>query len=264
MKDLSYCPNFIGYAINIERTKVIRLRCKMWSCPYCKKINARQHGYRVYKAIQEESVVLFGTLTLPPDYHSPGKQGDGAKKFRDDFPKFMRVFKKKHKVKHWYRCYELHKDGTFHLHFVFVMSSQVKTRKVTRSQGDVYYHNSTVYMTWHKKLKNGGIHDCRPLESGKVSNYVAKYTSKGDSDMPKGTRRVQYSKGFPDVKLEPGDGWEYRSVITTDDVLGSDLYDVNRGHVLTLDDFFDKHGVFRDILDFEQADASPFNDDTII
>lgn len=139
---VEYCPNSYTYAdILIQREllelfKRVRVRCKSWNCPYCKKINQfvlKKQLFYAFNAIAPEIIkdgfrpeffYKFLTLTVPGagyrEIHTPDQS---EIELKENFNRLRTALKKKIGDFEYFWVCEKQKDGYPHLHVVLVGAS---------------------------------------------------------------------------------------------------------------------------------------------
>jgi hypothetical protein len=180
---------------------IFRLRCKMWSCPYCASVNQKLWTARAYNAgekfIERGQPVTFITLTSHEKltakqswyvWPKAWKKLHARAKYRDGKAEYCMVP-------------EQHEDGRIHVHMISTWSL---------SQG-----------WWKDNGRECGLGFMAEEEfartAGGVAHYVSKYVGKqlGAIIWPKGFRRVRTSHDFP--KLPPPKelpNWQFQMIPT--------------------------------------------------
>jgi len=173
---------------------LFRPRCKMWSCPVCGKANAWAWAFRAQDGAKELHAagepVAFVTLT-PHEKLTPGQSWwvmpKAWMKLQARVRRAARGFE--------YLCVpELHKSGKVHLHMLTTAGLAKRWWKTNGRECGFGYQN-----------------DAQEVWSvGGVIGYVEKYLMKGlGDDVPKGTRRVRTSRGWPKNERERNLQWEF-------------------------------------------------------
>lgn len=174
--------------------KIQFVKCGQWSCDDCGKHNARLWAWRVrLELTQHEAIWRMWTITLGSKYRTP-------KKAFADWPKLwnkfrMRIQRHYEKVdgKGWKWTYcafvegQQERDGMPHFHIITNIIPPPTYRK-GRKKPSYRLKDFAVSCGFGYQAKD------RVVESKEAANYVAKYASKGDPNMPKGFRRVRVSQ----------------------------------------------------------------------
>lgn len=197
------CPNLrVPWmtAINTAagQALIFRPRCKMWSCPICGRANAWVWAFRAQDGAKElydsGKPIRFVTIT-PHERLSPGASWwvmpHAWMKLQARVRRATNGFE--------YLCVpELHKSNKVHLHMLTTAPLSKRWWKDNARACGFGYQN-----------------DAQEVWSvGGVIGYVEKYLMKGLTDsVPKGTRRVRTSRGWPKSETrEPPPGWEFSLV----------------------------------------------------
>jgi len=204
-KGLTHCPT-LGtpylYSDN-EETKtrrIIKTRCKKWTCPYCAEINAIGAYIRILNGLNElqkqGNSINFVTLT-------------SHEKIRD-FEQGYRIWqsawrKLQERARRWLKnhnlncefvyLFEAQKSGAFHVHML--ITGQLHTRwwkDNARACGLGYQAKS-------ENVDNAGL----------AASYVVKYIAKNiglEISIPR-LRRINFSRKFPPTKaFASPDRWQ--------------------------------------------------------
>nr|CRY97924.1 hypothetical protein [uncultured prokaryote] len=209
------CPNFkkliVGNDDENGRGVIVRGRCKQWKCEYCATRNAMVWMYRIRDTVEQSNQIWsFVTFTAPSKKRTPRSSlsalQDGWEKFREA----LRHKRGKNKFK-YLRVYEMHKDGSYHLHAI--IEHQFDDIKIANKGKSSEYP----YSRWIKdnavKWGFGYINSAGNFRGGStywnVGRYIAKYMTKGDERIENGVRRFQASHGFakPDA-VESSIQWQ--------------------------------------------------------
>ena len=181
------------YAFN-STGKITPVPCGKWSCEHCAKDNARMWAWRVRLQLDnDDRQYYFWTFTLGSKYKN-AKQGftalprlwDGLRKA------IVRHIQKSTggMVKKWTYCAFVEgqtKRGNMpHFHVLSSIPSPYRIK-------DFAVHQGFGYQAKQEKI-----------EGTRAQNYVAKYVSKGNADMPKNFRRCRVSQDWS--KLPPYQG----------------------------------------------------------
>lgn len=234
------CPNFSLIVWKREAGRVVmsRIRCKMWSCPYCAKVNREMWRSHLKKRIGSiGGQWWFITVTAAEWYREKAKSLENLRRGLNLlFKRIKRVFGKVEYV----RVYELHKKGAFHAHLIMSsLSGRVHYRRA-RSGQRCFYPTEIRGMetwslkTWFKKScrasKIGYMVDVQRIEGiQKVVNYICKYITKEGQDFDvRGVRRIQTSGEIGAANpREAGKGWMVGKHVWASDAGLMPLYDAN-------------------------------------
>lgn len=258
------CRNWKLIAQNeaADTRNIARIRCKQWSCDYCATrlaLSWRVHLQREIARLSAEGGLRwsFATITAPAWAH---REQETIAVLRKHLDALQKRLKRAWGAFEYVRVFEKHKSGEYHAHIVLSVyppdtdnPDAWGTRKNKHGKDVLFYKGD-----YYKQLKQmseavglGYIADIQPIEAGEndfalVTAYITKYCTKQaqDFDAPKGLRRVQTSRGFAALNThETGDGtWVARGAYTYEEFLavegqGIEIYDLNRKHVVTIDDF---------------------------
>lgn len=234
------CPNFSLVVWKREAGRIVmsRIRCKMWSCPYCAKINRELWRSHLKKRIGRlGGEWWFITITAAEWYREQAKSLENLRRGLNLlFKRIRRVFGKVDYV----RVYELHKKGAFHAHIIISsLSGRVRYRRA-RSGLRCFYPTEKRDLetwslkTWFKKtsraLKMGYMVDVQKVDGiQKVVNYICKYITKEKQNFDvRGLRRIQTSSAIGAANpREAGKGWNVGGHVWAGDAKGLPLYDAN-------------------------------------
>lgn len=253
MSHLQYCPAFNGIAVRAELTDddkklLSRLRCKSWSCPYCASGNRKRWQaflLEVLPAISE--VWSFHTVTLPawvretPEYSEEDRTIASLTLIRANWDKLMKRIKRQLGTVQYFRCFEMHKDGVLHVHFLLShwipdlddYGSPLELRFVDKGKKSYSYwpflkqavaETGFGYMTSSENL----------YIATKAVGYVTKYMTKEDffySNMLSKyrIRRFQSSQGIGSQEEwgKSDDFWEVRTFIDEPMINQQTYHDLN-------------------------------------
>lgn len=157
---------------------IVPTRCKLWRCPTCGPILARQWQTRIAAA----KPTRFMTLTCDPaHFPTPGHAYDAMKAA---LPKLVRILRQRAGAFEYAATWELHESGYPHLHLL--------------CKG-VYLPKSMIRYHWNA-LGIGYIVHIRQVDDDKQAAwYVTKYVTKTLTTVAatiRFTRLIQVSRGF--------------------------------------------------------------------
>jgi len=259
---MDLCVNYSRLALGTKPgadARLVRLRCKQWTCPYCAEINKRQWLKRIIEGVKVlQGYWQFWTLTHDKDGLTYTEQ---RKHLSACFNRLNTRIKRAHGINPAYvRVVEIGKAGTQRMHHHVLWN---------------FYHAPT-YTLWHKDGKEystaigalehvlaaryGRIHDVssvtervrdRPIQEQAVytASYVSKYMAKQDATLayPKYTRRFSVSRNWPVLDHEEGYGesdmeWQVVPVLTKEKAMTvylqrQHIVDTQTGDRITLEQF---------------------------
>lgn len=221
---MAFCQKFSGRVLSGDNhVTQHRLRCKMWSCPYCATVNAKIWRVRLLKSAikmlneKPETEFSFITITLDSKYHAQTEQAsiEGALFIQKNWDALSKRLKRWLGNYQYVRVLESHKDGTLHIHLlitvhlpdvIYYYTGKGKNRKKVG--------NSAILQGHLIAIGFGKIHDVKNLEKQgenethsalKIIAYVLKYVSKSLVVHDKAQRQVRLrkiltSQGFIRVK----------------------------------------------------------------
>lgn len=160
---------------------IVRLACDQWKCDSCRKVLSYRHATRVrYGIALWPDEAYFWTLTLPGHiknaYFGFHVLKHAWKNLRQTVQRYYGEFQ--------YAAFvEIHpkRTGIAHFHIVSLCPCPGRIKDVAIHSG--FGHQATEAL----------------VEGREAAYYVAKYTSKQGAQMPKGFRRVRYSRDWPSL-----------------------------------------------------------------
>jgi len=186
--------------------KLVKVRCGLWSCEYCRVKNAQRWAMRVkYHLENTPNTAYFWTLTLPSKYKSPDSAYRDLPRLWDSFRKIIQRY---YDGSTWNYCafVEAHpKRGRIpHFHVISMLPAPSFWRyRTSRTTGETWRFRTRL-KDFAIQAGFGYICDDKPVSTRRAGNYVAKYASKGDDKMPKKFRRCRVSRQWK--KLPKYDG----------------------------------------------------------
>ena len=252
MTDYPYCPNFKAIAVepqnNGENRSIVRLRCKMWTCPYCAAKNrAIWRAKLIHHIAHSGNIWAWFTLTA----HSKKR---GAQKsianLRAGWDKLIKRMKRKYGEFSYARIYEKHADGSYHIHAVASINfDDIRTR--TSKDG-----STTTYSLWlaqtATELKLGfythasNVETAFSAHSGFVASYITKYIVKLDTDTKNDFGRIRHIQVSQNWIIKPviennNERWLFKFGVYYDDVASAHgkykWYDLQTKHIIDFEDF---------------------------
>lgn len=198
MAEYDQCPNQsapILYADSIEDGSrfIIKARCKLWSCPYCGKVNAHQHWIRILNGLNElqnrGQIISFVTLTSHEKLKTPELC---LAVWRNAWRKLRARLQRIHEASSDYDMVyvivtEKHKDGRLHWHMLNNVACKSRWYKDNGRECGLGYQSKSIRL-------NNAIQG---------TNYCTKYLTKSiqENDYPRKMRRIVYSESFPDKRV---------------------------------------------------------------
>lgn len=257
---MSECMRIKGVVISDDfkpgYTTIIRLRCKMWSCPHCGPINAQ--SWRAYlldrfnKALREEKWI-FCTITAHRNAHRAGPIATllnlqrAWKKLYDALGRrYGRGFQ-------YVRVFEQHLSGRYHMHFLLNAGAQYDAHDfLIKDTLDEYRHPECKWLRravsrlgagWRCHIRRVWEARTRTANVGLVVGYMIKYMGKNMAIMefPKYQRRIATSSkiGSPKRAAAGQGSWEHAREYSLEKFLSSKkpVLDFSTGEILQANSF---------------------------
>jgi len=208
-KKLRHCPHFavVLVATRDGQKRCTRARCKRWSCAYCAELNTYQWRSRLRYAINVSGGSWqFITFTANRKWRG---QAASLKNIRANAEKLWKRLKRlcaKAGIKkmHYVRVLERHEDDSIHVHAFVNAPLSIYPADGVEEAWDGHTLEESYGCRWLKDASAecgmGYQCDVKALDDSKrMVAYVTKYMSKQlfRAELPKGTRRLQTSHGFP-------------------------------------------------------------------
>lgn len=257
---LDQCHKIKGVVYSDDYKKgyraLVRLRCKMWSCPYCGPKNAI--AWRAYlldrfnKHLREEKW-CFITITAHKLAHKSPRASllNLQQVWKKLYDRLLRRYGKEHMQ--YVRVFETHKSGRFHMHILLnIGEAYDKKDFVIKEPLDEYRHPDCKWLRLACAQLGGGwrVHIRRVWEAhtrtanvGLVVGYVLKYMGKQmvEMDMPKHQRRIQTSRkiGSPATNAQGRGKWDHLREIPISMLKTAKIpiVDMSTGEILTEESF---------------------------
>lgn len=206
-------PYLLGTHIEKGITVLYRPDCKLWSCPHCANVKAKQWSARVRQVIKKSNsdpddmdAWHFLTITIK---ESTGMLDNQIRIFRTAWDVFSKRLRRAcpHALEYVLIPELSPVKKRLHAHMLlnWYCEREFKMRsRMDAERGKVWYY----YSRWlHDNLHTSGLgyqYDVQPLATPEqASSYVSKYIGKGLSEVfPPGFRRVRTSQGFPRTPKE--------------------------------------------------------------
>jgi len=244
---MSYCPKFnlIVWQVSAPGTVIMsRVRCKMWSCPFCCKQNrADWLNFLSGKLQRVSSNWWFVTLTA----HEYDRSAAGSlKNLRKGIDNVMKRVRRVWDKVNYVRVFEKHKKGAYHAHLIVSEITNRVRRWVNRNKTvstvacpDDFQGKTWGVQTWFRRAcracKMGYMVTVRRLDSDQQAvRYVVKYMTKDAQQFyAKGLHRIQTSTGIGSPVKKKRGGWTAAKYVWTSDMPeGANLVDLNTKEVI--------------------------------
>jgi len=250
---MDFCPRYSMVAFtHVDRSNALftRLRCGMWSCPYCAKKNQAIWRAFLYDKLPQVSDNWW-FLTVTAHAHMR-KQIDSYNNLKIGIDRLMKRINRVWKDVEYVRVYEEHPTSeALHAHFVvsnltpFVALQHNRNKTTTFTPATIRYaHKGFWSVGSYVKYAAQGVQIGYQAQVEQVANsytvqYVTKYlTKEAQAINVKGLRAVQTSRGIGSPKVKSEYQWHIRSMVTARDfVAGMTVFDVNTGTDIPQDYF---------------------------
>lgn len=188
--------------IDHDNGKILLLKppCKLWSCPYCAARNARRWIARIIHGCNHMDTVdgwFMFTLTAHRKWRGRDKS---VANLRQGWKKLYNRIRYEYGTNYYVKVWEMHKDGSFHLHGLIDAVIPKKWLKDNSAQCGMGYQVDI------HKVDN----------AGQVAGYIAKYFMKSEFEanqgepFPKGLRRIETSRNWIDLpEMSEGEVYEW-------------------------------------------------------
>lgn len=236
-------------------TTLIRIRCEMWSCPYCGPINAQRWRAflleRFNKAFRDEKWCFF-TITAHRNAHRAGAI-QTLKNLQMAWKRlYDRLRRRYHKTLQYVRVFEQHKSGRYHMHFLLNVGEAYDAHNFTiLCELDEFRHPECKWLRrtmaalgagWRCHIRRVWEARTKTANVGLVVGYILKYMGKNMSIMefPKHQRRIQTSRmvGSPDTNASGQGTWMHLREVPQEILRASKpVLDMSTGEVLTIASF---------------------------
>lgn len=205
-------PILFGYHRTDKKALVHRASCKQWDCPACGARNARR---AIALCINHINAVggqwYFVTITAHEKWRGKELSLQNLRRNWHKLRKRMRDQNGGHFD--YFRVYEFHKDGSWHMHLITNCELPFTSRVAPDGR---IKHRSNWLKENARSSGLGFMTDYQPLDNaGFAAHYVAKYMTKSTENAEnwlKGMRRYQTSQGWaklPDLHEETDFDWQY-------------------------------------------------------
>lgn len=195
-------PWMVAQNANSKMALFFQPTCKLWSCPYCARINANR--WIIRGMVGSEALLAEGIATDFVTITSHEKLSPAAtfRVFPLAWPKLYRRYKRavdSSDPKSFIAVPERHKDGRLHSHLV-----------ITGRLGERWWKDNARECGLGYQAKE------EEVETIGVGGYIAKYLGKTLTEKwPKNKRRVNTSRNWPALpELPPKLGWSFRTMAT--------------------------------------------------
>lgn len=199
--DKGDCPNarvpyMLGVSSAEKRAMVFRPRCKVWSCPVCGPANAWVWAFRANSgahALYDRGKPLDFIAITSHEKLTPAQSFWVAPKA---WMKLQMRIRRETGGFEYFCVPEVQKNGRVHFHLVTTAALSKKWWKTNARECGFGFQSD------RKEV----------YDLGGVIGYMSKYLTKTlhVADLPKGTRRVRTSRGWPKApQRDPPEGWEF-------------------------------------------------------
>lgn len=168
-----------------ERATFYSLDCNQWSCWDCNKTLARQHKYRMIKALGSGKTWHFVTLTA---HENCKNEHQSILNLSQGFRKLMERLRRRNGTRRYVVVHEHHKrNGRVHAHLLYESD---KLFRIGERLKDHARECGMGYMVDEQVVGD---------DFQSVARYLAKYLSKSiNAKFPRNFRRIRYSAYFDD------------------------------------------------------------------
>jgi hypothetical protein len=187
-------PYLVGVSETDKIALLTRPPCKMWDCPACGAKNAARWIARIINHINRTGGEWF-MFTLTAHEKWRGALAS-VKNLRQGWKKLYNRMRYEFGVSSYVKVWEMHKDGSFHLHGLINRTISKKWLKTNARQCGIGYQVE--------------IHAVD--NAGQVAGYISKYFLKSEGQaqarkfvFPRGLRRIEVSRNWlklPDLKAD--------------------------------------------------------------
>lgn len=256
------CKNYMKVAFSQTGHReaiMTRLRCKLWSCEPCAKLNAWIWRNWLLKRLPEVSDQWWLlTLTASRFYR---EKYSSLTNIRDHLDMFFKRVRRVFGEIEYVRVYEKHTTSVaIHCHIIICgitpyvavgCSSKLQPMAIGVHKRE-YRNGVHSVKTWIKntcqEIKMGFIADIQPItgEAGKAVWYVTKYLTKAQQDLNvKGLRHVQVTQGIGSPPKQGKDlHWDTAYYITARMLeAGTKIEDINTGDIID-NNYWEKHSFY--------------------
>ena len=175
------CKSYIGRERDSRAKIIVPIRCKRWTCKYCRSLNLKL----LIQRIKSGKPNKFITLTCQPD--PSGNPGLTHHSHRRAIRRLVQMLRRKYGSFEYVCITELHQSGQPHYHLL------------ARSK---FIPQSELSRLW-QACTGSRVVDIRKIANDRVAAcYVAKYVTKNfGPNRPAWLKRiVQFSRGFARLK----------------------------------------------------------------
>lgn len=248
MSDLLECetpnrPYLLGTHRETGTMILYRPNCKLWECPHCANVKAKQWASRVRLAVNLDKKADWHFVTITID-EKTGILARQIEIFRSAWDKLSKRLRRAVGRDLTYILIPELSPELFRLHahmiadWDFIRDTSAMRRRIDKS-GEVRWYWYSKFLHDHLKPSGlGYIYDIQPLETvDQAASYCSKYIGKGLSErFPAGFRRVRTSQGFPESPVTDAETlyeWEVininaegRGIILAKVFAGSMIFDL--------------------------------------
>lgn len=193
-------PYLTGVSFFEQKAVLTQPSCKRWNCPVCAARNARRWIARIIHGCNymdtQDGWFMF-TLTAHEKWRG---RDSSVKNLRQGWKKLYNRIRRKFGTNHYVKVWEMHKDGSFHLHGM--VDAQIPLRWLKSASREC----GMGYQVEIHAVDN----------AGKVAGYIAKYFMKSEFEQnegeafPRNLRRIEVSRSWvklPDLQADTDWKW---------------------------------------------------------
>jgi len=183
-------PHLIGHSVSTDTALLTKASCGMWSCATCAARMVKKWIAKVINGVNRIGGEWFMfTLTA----HEKWRGASSVKNLRQGWKKLYNRMRRARGVSQYVKVWEMHRDGSFHLHGMVNQKIPVRWLKNNARQCGLGYQVEIHHVT----------------NAGMVAGYISKYFLKSEGVLkdgeiwPKGLRRIEVSRAWPKLEKMP-------------------------------------------------------------
>jgi len=247
---MNFCPRYVGVAWAHQpenKALLTRLRCGLWSCPYCSRKN--QSIWRAFLLNKLPNIASDWYLLTLTAHSRLRSRGQSLENIRSNIDRLMKRLHRTFGEFYYVPTYETHPSSdAVHAHLIVSNLSSFVVHGFYRNgqrgflgvMARPYYRGCWSLNSYIKIISQecnmGYIADCRALtgDPSFAVHYVCKYLTKDLQSIEcKGLRHVQTSRGIGSPSVASEYNWQVGAFVTVRDfVEGEELKDLQTGEVL--------------------------------
>lgn len=191
-------PIILGLSEKLGQAMAARPVCKCWNCPTCAARNAKRWIARIIHGCNHMDTVngwhMF-TLTA----HRNWRKRSSVVNLRQGWKKLYNRMRREYGINHYVKVWEMHKDGSYHLHGLIDCVIPTRWLKVNAVQCGLGYQIE--------------IHEVD--NAGQVAGYIAKYFMKSEQNVAESEdwypnlRRIEVSRSWIKLPELEKDSWAW-------------------------------------------------------